>query len=82
MLERFAGWLVGRMLASQAFPKEDAPLVSFGIVQGLRTLIEIILVYRSVYESVLAGSGDPFGVYASSYLCWRLPCQDADAVRG
>ena len=43
MLERFAGWLVGRMLASQAFPKEDAPLVSFGIVQGLRTLIEIIL---------------------------------------
>ena len=40
------------------------------------------VVYRSVYESVLAVSGDPFGVDASSYLCWRLPCQDADAVRG
>ncbi len=43
MLEKFAGWLVGWMLASQAFPKEDAPLVSFGILQGLRTMIEIIL---------------------------------------
>lgn len=43
MLERFAGWLVGRMLASQAFPEEDTPLVLFGILQGLRTLIEIII---------------------------------------
>lgn len=31
------------MRASQAFPEEDAPLVLFGIVQGLRTLIEIII---------------------------------------
>lgn len=39
-----------------------------------------LVVYRSVYESVLAGSGDPFGIYAFTYLCRRLPCQDADGV--
>lgn len=44
MLQRFAGWLVGRMLASQTIPEEDAGLVSFGIVQGLRSVMEILMI--------------------------------------
>lgn len=44
MLQRFAGWLVGRMLASQTIPEEDAGLVSFGIVQGLRSVMEIFMI--------------------------------------
>ena len=83
MLERFAGWLVGRMLASQAFPKEDAPLVSFGIVQGLRTLIEIILLLCTGLFMNLFWQGVvillafmPLRIYAGGYHA-RTPMQCA-----
>lgn len=83
MLERFAGWLVGRMLASQAFPKEDAPLVSFGIVQGLRTLIEIILLLCTGLSMNLFWQGVvillafmPLRIYAGGYHA-RTPMQCA-----
>lgn len=44
VLERFAGRLVSGMLASQTIPEENAGLVLFGIVQGLRSVIEILMI--------------------------------------
>ncbi len=83
MLERFAGWLVGRMLASQAFPKEDEELVSFGIIQGLRTLIEIILLLCTALFMDLFWQGVmilmtfmPLRIYAGGYHA-RTPMQCA-----
>lgn len=43
MLARMADGLSQRMVAIEAIREEDAALVSFGIVQGLRSLIEMIL---------------------------------------
>lgn len=83
MLEKFAGWLVGWMLASQAFPKEDAPLVSFGIIQGLRTMIEIILMLLTGLFMNLLWQGAlvliafmPLRIYAGGYHA-RTPMQCA-----
>lgn len=83
MLEKFAGRLVGRMLAGQAFPKEDAPLVSFGIVQGLRTLTEIILLLCTGLFMNLFWQGVvillafmPLRIYAGGYHA-RTPMQCA-----
>ena len=74
MLERFAKWLVGKMLASQAIPKEDAPLVSFGIVQGLRTIIEIVILLITSFVFKLFWQGViillvfiPLRIYAGGY---------------
>ncbi len=44
MLQRFAGWLAGRMLANQVIPEKNAGLVSFGIAQGLRSVMEILMI--------------------------------------
>lgn len=44
MLERFAGRLVDGMLTDQTIPEEDAGLVLFGIVQGLRSVMEILII--------------------------------------
>ncbi len=83
MLERFAGWLVGRMLASQAFPEEDTPLVLFGILQGLRTLIEIIILLCTGLFMNLFWQGVvilltfmPLRIYAGGYHA-RTPMQCA-----
>lgn len=83
MLERFASWLVSWMLASQAFPKEDAPLVSFGILQGLRTMIEIILmlltglIMNLFWQGVLILMAFmPLRIYAGGYHA-KTPLQCA-----
>ena len=82
MLEKFAGWLVGWMLAGQAFPKEDAPLVSFGILQGLRTMIEIFMLLTGLFMNLLWQGAliliafMPLRIYAGGYHA-RRPMQCA-----
>lgn len=83
MLERFAQWLAGKMLASQAIPREDVSLVSFGIVQGLRTLIEIIImlitgfVFRLYWQGVvILVVFMPLRIYAGGYHA-KTPLQCA-----
>lgn len=83
MLERFAERLAGKMLASQAIPREDVSLVSFGIVQGLRTLIEIIImlltgfVFRLYWQGVvILVVFIPLRIYAGGYHA-KTPLQCA-----
>lgn len=83
MLERLAKWLVGKMLASQAISKEDAALVSFGIVQGLRTVMEIIfmlligIVMNVFWQSIIIlGAFMPLRIYAGGYHA-KTPMQCA-----
>ena len=79
MLEKFAGWLVGWMLAGQAFPKEDAPLVSFGILQGLRTIFMLLtgLFMNLLWQGALILIAFmPLRIYAGGYHA-RRPMQCA-----
>lgn len=52
MLARLADGLSQRMVDNEAIREEEAALVSFGIVQGLRSLIEMILM---VVTGILCG---------------------------
>ena len=40
MLERFAEYLTDRMIANETIPREKAALYSFGLLQGMRTILE------------------------------------------
>lgn len=71
------------MLASQAISKEDAALVSFGIVQGLRTVMEIIfmlligIVMNVFWQSIIIlGAFMPLRIYAGGYHA-KTPMQCA-----
>lgn len=83
MVERVAERLVSSMLASQAIPEENAELVSFGIVQGLRSVIEIIvmvvtgLVLGRFWQSmVILLVFMPLRIYAGGYHA-KTPMQCA-----
>ncbi len=83
MLERFAERLAGKMFASQAISREDVSLVTFGIVQGLRTLIEIIImlitgfVFRLYWQGVvILVVFMPLRIYAGGYHA-KTPLQCA-----
>lgn len=83
MLEKFADWLAGRMFAGQAILKEDVTLVSFGIVQGLRTVIEIIfvlfigIIMNVFWQSIIIlAAFMPLRMYAGGYHA-KTPMQCA-----
>ncbi|MCM1245202.1 MAG: accessory gene regulator B family protein [Roseburia sp.] len=83
MLERFAGRLTGRMLASQIIPEENVGLVSFGIVQGLRSIAEMFAVLITGFalgmfwqSMILLVTFIPLRIYAGGYHA-KTPVQCA-----